>query len=280
MKEHYYKIGMAAREAGVSAQNIRYYEQEKLIHLKRVEDSTTRTLTVQQIRQITNIRRLFKMGFSKEEVRKIQDSSSLSELGELYEKKRLLLEEEERELQMRKQRLEEMRAGLEKAAGQLGMINEEINPPLCYLLTRQGQKLNGSAETTRMSKIWAENIHLTSLGTVFPMKVLSGQADYSKRLLGHCADERVFSMNRTESDTLMRMPERRCIHIVCKKEKYSEIGIKCEDYFPQVYAYLREHRYRFSGEAFGRILAVVGEEELRSNGKPKAVYSECWFPIE
>jgi DNA-binding transcriptional MerR regulator len=66
---HGHRIAEAARQSGVSAANIRFYEKEKLVQAHRVSSNGYRAYSPDDIRKLRFVRRLRSLGMSLEEMR-------------------------------------------------------------------------------------------------------------------------------------------------------------------------------------------------------------------
>lgn len=274
-----YKIGMAVRESGVTPQTIRYYEKEKLIFSKREAFGTTRYFGVRQFKQLSNIRRYFKLGFGEDEVRSLLQCGELAELQALIARKKRQSQCEMEALRLRIRMLEEMERRMAAIPALLEQVNIEMNPPLCFLMTRQGEAMIESPGVEAELSRWLEQIHLTSLSTIIPERVFRGEPDSRFRLSGHCIDEELLPCigGRAREDVLLHIAPRRCLHTVCAM---ASDNISPRALMPKVYSLIARQGYRVCGDVFGRALAILGEAELEELERPLAAYYEYWIPIE
>ncbi len=274
-----YKIGMASKYSGVSPQTVRYYEKKNLLTSIQNDLGDTRHYNVRHFKWLTNIRRYFKCGFSEQEVWKLIHCKTLPEMASIIDQQTEKSRAELGELRSRIQALDALSYDIKKIDTLLGRVVPEENPPMTFLILREGDEMIQDAETERTLEKWLEEIHLTSLGSIIPMRILTEERCSSYRLSGHCVPTSELSkLHCTQNDPALRnYPPVQCIHTACKLENN---GISPEILLPHVYEYLEDFQLRICGDAFGRALAVLDEGASVENTHPQATFYEYWIPVD
>ncbi|MGL4520972.1 MAG: MerR family transcriptional regulator, partial [Bacilli bacterium] len=95
----YFLIGAVSKSTNVSVQTLRFYEQKGILQPSKVdEDSGYRYYTEDDLVRIRMIRDLRSLNCTLEEISQLVNSSSATQLLELYQKKFTELEEKRREI--------------------------------------------------------------------------------------------------------------------------------------------------------------------------------------
>lgn len=274
-----YKIGTVAREAGVAPQTVRYYEKEELIHSRKEEYGTTRYFSVRQLKKISNIRRFFKLGFGEENVRRMLNCQTVDEIEAMFSERQQQNEAEIEELQLRARMLEAYSQRISQIDHLLGRAEEVLSPALCVLVTREGERIIETPEVEAEMACWVERIHLSALSSIIPREVFCWEPDSGYRLSGHCMEEDLLEWlnGQRREEVLRHIAPCRCLHTVCMLtgENLSPISL-----MPEIYETIRSRNLRVCGDVFGRVLAILGEAEMKEREHPRAVYYEYWVPIE
>ena len=273
-----YKIGMAVREAGVSPQTVRFYEKRDLMGSLQEDTGSTRYYGVRHLKQLSNIRRYFKLGFSEEEIHGIMDCRDLTEFSRIFEKRL----QENREEQARLRLQEEMLGGLQEQLAMVPRLLHRVeiaeNPPLCFLINRTGGEMLENAAVEEVQSRWVGQIHLTSIASVIPQEVFLHEPDSHYRLSGYCLPQKYLSLVGSGSgDRILRFyPAGKCLHTCCvlQKEERSPAAL-----MPEAYAFLQKENCTVTGDVFGRLIAVLGERGIQTENEPSAAYYEYWIPI-
>lgn len=274
-----YKIGMASKHSGVSPQTVRYYEKKNLLTPLQNDQGDTRHYNARHFKWLSNIRRYFKCGFSEQEVWKLIHCKTLPEMSSIIdlriEKSRAELDE----LRSRIQALDALSYDIKKIDTLLGRVVPEKNPPMSFLILREGERMIEDEETDCVLEKWLEEIHFTSLGSIIPMQILTEDRQSSYRLSGHCVPtSELAKLGCTEEEPALRhYPSVQCIHTACE---LADSGLSPEVLLPHVYEYLEDFQLRICGDAFGRALAVLDEGASVEDTHPKATFYEYWIPVE
>lgn len=275
-----YKIGTASRQAGVSPQTLRYYEKENLITSYKDETGSTRYYGSKHFKQLFNIRRYYKLGFSENDVRRLLDSESLTEMEAAFAARQA---DAFAELELARQRVHALQAQMDDFAlirKLLGQVEVCENPPLSFLITRDATgNLLESPEIAEVHARWIKSAHRLRMAGVIPEAVFLSDPDGFSRHYGYCVETAALTDMGTGAGDhcILHMQPRRCLHTVCA---LTGNHLSFRSLLPQVYAFLRETGMQVAGDPFGRCLAVVGESHnWKQKRLPRAAYYEYWIPV-
>lgn len=274
-----YKIGTAAKQSGVTPQTIRFYESRDLIQSFKEEFSSTRYYGARHFKQLANIRRYFKQGFSEGEVAGLLACQSLEEMQALYAAQRRACREEIEQLMARLDSLDRQLDDIRKVDSLYGRIVEEESPLLHMLITRRGDEMDESPEVEDTLSRWIEQIHLVRASSIIPQDTFVHHPSDGYRFSGYCAfPQDLARLSCGPGDVCLRaFAPRRCLHTVC-----ALIGkdISPMRLMPHVYAYLEAHSLAVDGDIFGSCIAVLDEQKNKTDYKPGATYYEYWIPVK
>lgn len=144
------RINEAAEQAGVTAKNIRFYEQEKLLTPAREKGNSYRTYSDADVRTLKIIRLLRMLDFPIAEIRSMLagEQSLQSGLG----RQQTLLEDRSRSLNTARDLCDHLAAGAASLA--------ELDPDECLAAAMQQQKkgvcfVDIKNQDTKRKSIWA-----------------------------------------------------------------------------------------------------------------------------
>ena len=273
-----YKIGTAARHAGVTPQTIRFYESRDLIQSFKEEFSTTRYYGARHFKQLANIRKYFKQGFSETDIALLLSSQTLDEMKTLYKQKHEQCLEELAQLRTRIHSLEEQLRDMERIDTLFGQIIEEDSPEFRYLIFRHDDEIDESPNVENALAGWIENIHLIRSCSLIPLDAFIHYPDQPHRYSGYCISTKDFDqLNCPKDDPCMSVfPVRRCLHTICA---LTGKDISPMTVMPHVYAYMEKHHLRPDGDIFGSCIAVLDEQRNKTDYAAGATYYEYWIPV-
>jgi len=273
-----YKIGTAARHAGVSPQTIRFYESRDLIQSFKEEFSTTRYYGARHFKQLANIRRYFKQGFSESEISCLLSCQTLDEMQNLYTQQHAQCMEELAQLQARILSLESQIRDMQLIDALFGKIIVEDCPAIHYLIFRRNDEMDESPAVEAVLSKWIENIHLVRSCSVIPLDAFVEHPTQVHRHSGYCVFPQDLARldSSAEDPCISSFPRRRCIHTVCA---LTGKDISPQNLMPHVYAYMQEHHLRPDGDILGSCIAVLDEQKNRTDYAAGATYYEYWIPI-
>lgn len=273
-----YKIGTAAKQSGVSPQTIRFYESRDLIHSFKEEFSTTRYYGVRHFKQLANIRRYFKQGFSEAEIAQLLSCQTLDGMEAFYASKYAQCRSELMQLHARMRSLQDQLLDLQRIDSLLGKIVVEDCPQICYLIFRREDEIDESPEIESVLSRWIENIHLIRSCSVIPLDAFAFTPEQTHRHSGYCVSpEDLALLGSSAADPCVRVfPRRRCIHTACV---LTGTNLSPIHLMPHVYAYMQAHNLKPDGDILGSCTAVLNEQKNRTDNAAGATYYEYWIPI-
>lgn len=273
-----YKIGTAARHSGVSPQTIRFYESRDLIQSFKEEFSSTRYYGARHFKQLANIRRYFKQGFTEAEIAELLACQTLDGMESFYAAKFAQCENELAQLLARMRSLEAQLLDLQHIDALLGKIIIEDCPELCYVIFRRGDEIDESPAVESTLSRWIENIHLLRSCSVIPLDAFIHTPHEMHRHSGYCASAHVLANLDVQTDDpcIRVFPQRRCIHTACVLDGKDISPIRL---MPHVYDYMQSHHLRADGDILGSCIAVLNEQKNRTDYAAGATYYEYWIPV-
>lgn len=277
--KHQYKINMAAKQVGVSPQTVRYYEKEGLIEPHREEFGTTRYYNVRLLKQLANVRRYYKLGFTDKDVRFLVGCNDMAEMERFFTSK---AEEAQRNMELMRRRIDAMRlqaADLAAAQKQIGVCKLVQSPALVLLITHMNEKIAEDPDTEKVLECWIDHFYDTRLASLIQKEDFLFHPAEVRRQSGYCcyAEGAAWIGERKSNRCLIHLPARLCVYTVCKitGEQLTPASI-----MPEALAFIQAHCLTVCGDVYGRCLAVLGEISNKTTGHPQETWYEYWIPVE
>ena len=278
-RKNRYKINMAARQAGVSPQTVRYYEKEGLIEAQRDEFGTTRYYSARHFKQLANVRRYYKLGFSDGDVRFLMGCENPGEMEAFFRQK---AEQEERAVLLARRRAWAMRKQAEDLARMrswTGLCDLSVSPTLAVLITRVGDEMLEGPELEEILERWIGCMHLTRLASLIRREDFLERPQEERRSSGYCCyEEDLGAMGTGPGDArILHMPARLCVHALGRLagENLAPVAV-----LPEAMEFIRQNGLAVCADVYGRCLAVLGEAQIRTAGHPRETWYEYWIPVK
>lgn len=277
-KQNRYKINMAARQAGVTPQTVRYYEKEGLIEAHRDPYGTTRYYNTRHFKQLANVRRYYRLGFSDQEVRFLLQCEQAEEMRAFFLRR---AEEQEAEIAQMRLRAAEIRRqakDLERIQNENGACSLVRSPALVLLITRIGNEMLENPDVEEVLGRWLGSIHLVRLASRIKMNDFVRYPDEILRSSGYCIyEEDLPCMGAGKGDAcLIHVAPRLSVRAICR---LSGESLSPKSILSNAYAFLSENHLTVDGDVVGRCLAVLGEARNRTEGHPHETWYEYWIPV-
>ena len=275
-----YKIGLLSRMFHITPGTIRYYEEKNLLSASRTVDSSTRRYHARLVKILFSIRRYLSMGFQVNEIQKLFSCQSKEEISAQLVRKQDTLR---REIERLSEQLDSIRVSIDDISridSLLGRCETAECPELIFFCNQTGGKLNEDE-----SSISASREFLRSLPHVFPAHLYRLAPPPDNSFSGFCVFPEHLPAQFPFPCSLIRLRPCLCIHSIMEM-KAEEPFRSPEEWFAPWQEYARQNGLILCGDAFGRDLVRVHENNCFDTSKPdqfyvpKSLYYEFWVPVK
>lgn len=269
----YYKIGTLAKRFKISAQTIRYYEQQGFLMPVR-DDSTTRRYHARNLKLLSSIRRYYEMGFGTKEIQSLFACRKIDQIETMIKSKEEQIERQIHALQHNLCVLRQKQADIARIDAQYMRCSVEPSPTFWVLVDQDGQKLYESEALESELGAWIDHIDSVYSAVVVEKSAIEQNNEYSGRKSGFLIEaENAKQLDIPFSEHVYEVHFDMCLHTVTRRSPaFSE--------FEHILRFLSEEQLEITGYALARCLLKVGEDRcLDEPVIPDALYYEYFIPV-
>lgn len=273
-----YKIGILAKQFGITPQAIRFYEKEGLFPAVN-EHGNTRKYKARNIKWLSEIRRYHLMGLKTEDIKCLSACSSISEMINVIAAHKKHAQNEISQLRL-------IIKAMDKQINEIDMINkllfkceEVMSPELFMVINQKGQELDISDGVLNQLNQWAPYLPFIYNSSIVCREALLNEDKTYPRKSGYCIDVvTAKELGLFIGSEVKLFPSRRCIHTIVVLDS---IDMTARKIFPHIIEYLKEHGLSVESDIFGQCIAVVNNGFCkRPDYIPLKTYFEYWIPID
>ena len=262
-----YKIGDLAYLFNLSAESIRHYERQGIVHPQKVYGSTYRYYSAWDLAVLSACRQYRSLGFSLEDsARMMQEQQPVAVLASLREQENAIEAEIARQCALLRT-IRAWRREVESTCALVGKFELEENTPTCFLPYQYGDVLVRDDARLECVREWLRQIPYVYVGMLMPQ-----QSDKDDLTVGlGMAEVGMEALHPPEHSSMIRIPAQLCVHTAFLLENSAPAPQQLRQTIQQ---WLIAHHLQAKGDMFCRFNLIS-----HTNAGIGGVL-DCFQPVE
>lgn len=271
-----YKIGKISDLLGISAESIRYYEREGIIHPRKDADSGYRTFSAWDLHVLLRMRMLRKYGYSLSETSEVFQDEDFGNIIDGYHHKQQEIEEQIRHLNHIHEQLKYDKRTLLDAVQNFNKFRIVYSPAMVFIDVQRSYDIID--DKVSLYRKWIDRIPYAASGGMFDYPILpQGELRYGLLVAIRNVGEELLERIKGENAEGFRseevyIPSQKCVSTYFTSGSDKEL---CLDMFQPTFEFMEKMGLKVSGTPFARMchMCKCGDSEYTS-------WYQGWVPFE